>query len=183
MTRRVAQSNVANALVEFYSGRAPDHAGRFLHEIQQWPDDRLEDVHDFIQWLFPLTEPSPINPLAPVVDQETIKAFAAQPELCRNLETSFLRMLRFYGLEMPLEGQPPVQRAVNFAERARNWLHPGNHNHLRITRILKSLTLLGLKQEAAAFLKCLEGIYADTPGGISAISMGFWRKAIAPAET
>ena len=168
-------------LVEFYSGRAPDHAGRFVGQIQQWPDQRLEAVHDFIQWLFPLPEPSPVNPLAPVLDPETIDAFAEQPELRENLRTSFVRMLGFYGLEMRPGGTLAVGRANNFQERAANWLHPGNHNHLRITRILKSLALLGLLEEARAFLGCLETIYAAHPGRISAESLRFWRAAIGPA--
>ncbi len=172
---------MAAQLVEFYSGRAPDHAGRFLHQIQQWPDDRLEAVHDFIQWLFPLAEPSPVNPLAPVLDRETLEAFAAQPELRQNLRLSFLRMLRFYGLKMRSGPPLAIDRATNFSERAANWLHPGNHNHLRITRILKSLALLGLMEEAGAFLKCLEAIYAEDPGQISAVSLRFWRAAIGPA--
>jgi len=169
---------VASRLVEFYSGRAPDHAGRFVGQIQRWPDERLETVHDFIQWLFPLAEASPVNPLAPVLDQETIEAFAARPELRQTLRLSFLRMLDFYGLAME---SGAVLRAANFPERAENWLHPGNHNHLRITRILKSLNLLGLAEEARAFLECLEAIYAQEPGKISGTSLRFWRAAIGPA--
>ncbi|MBZ5631578.1 MAG: hypothetical protein LAO55_00500 [Acidobacteriia bacterium] len=169
---------MASRLVEFYSGRAPDHAGRLIRQIQQWPDEELEAVHDFIQWLFPLPEPSPVNPLAPVLDRETIEAFAAHAELRRSLRVSFLRMLRFYGLEMRSES---VERAANFPERAANWLHPGNHNHLRITRILKSLALLGLAEEARKFLECLETITAEEPGKISAVSLRFWRAAIGPA--
>jgi hypothetical protein len=172
---------LASRLVEFYSGQAPDHAGRFIHQIQQWPDERLEAVHDFIQWLFPLTEPSPVNPLAPVLDRQTIEAFATRPELRQSLRLSFLRMLRFYGLEMLPGPKPAIQRAANFTERAANWLHPGNHNHLRITRILKSLALLGLREEASQFLECLETIYAEKPGRISAVSLRFWREAIEPA--
>ena len=168
---------VASRLVEFYSGRAPDHAGRFLDQIQHWPDERLEAVHDFIQWLFPLAEPSPVNPQAPVIDSETIEAFAAQPELRQNLRVSFLRMLRFYGLEMK---SGAVQPAANFQQRAANWLQTGNHNHLRITRVLKSLTLLGLAEEAGALLECLETICAEHPGKISAVSLRFWRAALEP---
>jgi hypothetical protein len=176
----VAQSNrVATRLVEFYSGRAPDHAGRFVHQIQHWPDERLEAVHDFIQWLFPLAEPSPVNPLAPVLDRETIEAFAAQPELRQNLRVSFLRMLHFYGLEM--DSPAAVQRSADSRKRAANWLHPGNHNHLRITRILKSMALLGLAEEAGALLKCLETVYAEERGRISAVTLGYWRAAIGPA--
>jgi Opioid growth factor receptor (OGFr) conserved region len=174
---------VANPLVEFYSGRAPDHAGRFVGQIQQWPDERLEAVHDFIQWLFPLAEPSPVNPLAPVLDRETIEAFSTQPELRRSPRLSFLRMLRFYGLEVR-SGKPlRVQPAANFDQRGANWLHPGNHNHLRITRILKSMALLGLREEAGALLECLETIYSQHPGKISAVSLRFWRAAIGPAGT
>jgi hypothetical protein len=87
-------------------------------------------------------------------------------------------MLGFYGLEIQPGSAAAVHRAANFSQRAAVWLHPGNHNHLRITRILKSLTLLGLKEEAGAFLECLEAIYADAPDKISATSLRFWRDAI-----
>jgi len=174
---------VASLLAEFYSGRAPDHAGRFLNQIQRWPDERLESVHDFIQWLFPLPEPSPVNPLAPALDRQTVAAFAERPELRESLRGSFLRMLRFYGLKLEPGEPPSVTRAANFSERAAVWLRPGNHNHLRITRILRSLTLLGLKREAAAFLECLEAIYTEDPRRISSVSLGYWRAASGPAGT
>jgi hypothetical protein len=45
-------------IIEFYSGAQPDYRGRYLREMQRWPDDRLETVHDFVQWLFPLPERS-----------------------------------------------------------------------------------------------------------------------------
>jgi Opioid growth factor receptor (OGFr) conserved region len=53
----------------FLSGGAPDNEGRTLSDIQQWSDQRLEAVHDFIQWMFPLMEPIPVNPDAPVLDR------------------------------------------------------------------------------------------------------------------
>jgi hypothetical protein len=43
------------------------HRGRYLREIQEWPDDQLESVHDYIQWLFPLPEPSGFNVAAPAL--------------------------------------------------------------------------------------------------------------------
>src|SRR4051812_18614981 len=113
-------------LVKFYSGAAPDDRGRFLSEIQGWPDHRLEQVHDFIQWLFPLREPSGANPDAPALDDADIREFRSSPELQSNLRASYLRMLSFYSAP------------------AKHWLTPGNHNHLRITRMIKSMRLLGL---------------------------------------
>jgi hypothetical protein len=31
-------------IIGFYSGTVPDHRGRYLHEIQQWADDKLQAV-------------------------------------------------------------------------------------------------------------------------------------------
>jgi hypothetical protein len=68
-------------LIAFYRDGAHDDRGRSLTEILAWPDDRLEDVHDFIQWLFPLPEPSGANPSAPTLDAATIQAFHATPAM------------------------------------------------------------------------------------------------------
>ena len=154
-------SGAKSPILGFYAGESPDDCGRYLAEIPQWPDERLEAVHDYIQWLFPLREPSNFNPEAPVLDAKTIRQFRSRVELKENLRTSFLRMLKFYGLEMTADPTPKIARAGNFEQRSRNWLSPMNHNHLRITRIIKSLRLLGLEAEASAFFDCLNNIYAE----------------------
>lgn len=41
-------------IVDFYSGKATDTSGRTLREIHAWNYHDLENVHDYIQWLFPL---------------------------------------------------------------------------------------------------------------------------------
>ena len=164
-----------NRIVQFFSGEAPDDRGRYLAEIQNWPDHRLEAVHDFIQWMFPLTEPSGVNPSAPLLDAESIREIHSRPELQENLRRSFLRMLRFYGLAWR-DGR--VERAPNFTECAENWLAWGNHNHLRITRILKCLRLAGLENEAAAFFDCLTQLYEAHQGRISPTTFRFWQDAI-----
>jgi hypothetical protein len=168
---------MANRIVEFYSGRAPDHQGRMWNQILGWDDPTLEAVHDYIQWLFPLPEPSPVNPRAPVIDPETIGAFEAQPELRANLRRSFERMLAFYGLALESGDPCRVTRRADFAGHAGNWLRPGNHNHLRLTRILKSARLLSLPSEARALFACLEQIYASQPGAITVETLRFWRSA------
>lgn len=173
---------MSGQIIEFYRGTAPDHRGRFLAEIQQWPDERLESVHDFIQWLFPLLEPSPVNPLAPVLDEAAIDAFHASPELHGNLKASFARMAQFYGFKI-LPGPPvALERAATFAGQAANWLHPYNHNHLRITRILKCLSLLGLGAEARAFFDCLAELYGEEQHHprprISRETFRYWQSAI-----
>jgi len=141
------------SIIGFYSGTQPDHRGRYLHEVQEWPDDQLESVHDYIQWLFPLPEPSGFNIAAPVLTRESAQEFRTRPELQQQLRSSFLRMMTFYGLEVRSGEHITLTRAPNFAAKATGWLSPGNHNHLRITRILWCLTVLGLEAEAKAFLE------------------------------
>src|SRR5580700_986798 len=97
---RAVPSMAVNArIIRFYSGTQPDHRGRYLHEIQVWTDKQLESIHDYIQWLFPLPEPSGFNTAAPVLTPESIREFRTRPELQQKLPGSFLRMMTFYGFE------------------------------------------------------------------------------------
>ncbi|GHT51607.1 hypothetical protein FACS1894102_7520 [Spirochaetia bacterium] len=43
-----------SAIIDFYKGQAPDAKGRMLCDIHKWNYSKLEDVHTYIQWLFPL---------------------------------------------------------------------------------------------------------------------------------
>jgi hypothetical protein len=160
-------------LIAFYRDGARDDRGRTLAEIAAWDDDRLEAVHDFIQWLFPLPERSGANPGAPVLNAEAIAEFRGSAEMRARLRTSFDRMLQFYGLAWSGDAAAIV-RAGNFAARADNWLWPMNHNHLRMTRILRSAQLLGLEMESAALFRALDDLYRDFPGRITARTFVFW---------
>jgi hypothetical protein len=174
---------MANSLIiGFYSGTQPDHRGRYLCDIQQWTDDQLESVHDYIQWLFPMPERSGFNMAAPVLTREDIQEFRTRPDLQGKVRASFLRMMTFYGFEPRPGEQITVRLAPNFAMKRGKWLSPSNHNHLRITRILRCLTVLGLEAEANAFFDCLREIYEaeqskSTPA-ISYETMGYWREAV-----
>ena len=164
-------------MVAFYRGEAPDYKGRTLEALWGWDDGRLEDVHDYIQVLFPLKEPSLFNSRAPLLDDASVAAFRADERVRANLLRSFERMLRFYGFRRDAATGEVVE-AENFADRAREWLTPGDHNHLRITRILKCLSACGLGAEAAAFQKRLLAVAG--PGRVSAESVYYWRNALAP---
>lgn len=168
-------------LIAFYRDGAPDDSNRTLAQILGWDDRRLEAIHNYIQWLFPLPERSGANPSAPTLDPATIAEFRATPVMRDRLRQAFLRMLRFYGLGLTRESTdsptPVVTRAANFAPRSHEWLSPMNHNHLRLTRILRSLRLLGLEAESAALFRTLESIRHDFPGRISPRTFDYWRDA------
>ncbi|HEX4944940.1 MAG TPA: opioid growth factor receptor-related protein [Usitatibacteraceae bacterium] len=167
-------------LVSFYGHTGPDHRGRMLRDIRASDISWLEGTHDFIQWLFPIPEPSRVNALAPLLTPADIEAFAANPGMRNELLLSLEVMLRFYGLELSgTPGAPRVERGANYATRSAEWLERP-HNFLRISRILRSLTLLGCAPEARAMLECLEGIYAENAQEIGSDTLRYWRRAIEP---
>jgi len=173
----VPPAPATDPIVAFFQG-GRDPAGRTLAEILAWSDDRLEAVHDYIQWLFPTRQPSGVNPDAPIVSDATVAAFAADLVLTDRLRLAFDRMLAFYGLRR--KGRRIELDPSGFPLRSRVWLRPGNHNHLRLTRIMQSAAALGLRADALALQRCLlEDICAGPQGDtVSRRTVAFWSDAV-----
>jgi opioid growth factor receptor-like protein len=164
-------------LTRFFGGGADDD-GRTLEEIVGWDDARLEMVHDYIQWLFPLPERSGANPWAPMLDATTIATIRGSAEMQERLREAFERMLAFYGFALEDDA---VVEGPRFVAAAQNWLHSGNHNHLRLTRMLRSLRVLGMEHEARALWGALRTLcQRETAAGrrtITPETFAFWRQA------
>jgi hypothetical protein len=171
----------SDPIVGFYSG-ARDAEGRTLEEVLSWDDNRLEAVHDYIQWVFPTRQPSGVNPDAPLIDDGTVRAFADAPVLREGLLRALDRMLAFYGLRRTATADGAHRVDIDrsrFRDRATIWLHPGNHNHLRLTRIMESLSTLGLRAEAAALQRCLtEDVSGEAGDRITTRTLQFWQRAV-----
>ena len=147
-----------------------------LAEIIKQDDDWLEATHDYIQWLFPTKEFSRVTPDSPVLDKATITAFHTDEILRGHLKAAFIRILRFYGLRLTVNG---LVKGSSWETRKANWFTENTHNSLRITRILKCLSALGMNTEALAFqagLRTLCEIESDC--GIDEVALRFWREAV-----
>ncbi|KAL8960762.1 MAG: hypothetical protein Q9183_005409 [Haloplaca sp. 2 TL-2023] len=164
--------------VRFYSNTAPasDSRGRTLVDILSFDRSQLETRHDYIQLLFPLPERSPFNPSAPIIDKATFHQFACRPDLQARLRSSLTMMLSFYGFEL-VASSNAVERHPDFLAASKNWLKPFNHNHLRITRIIRSCRILGLEEEAEGFYRALVKVADDFPEKRLGKSMLYWRRA------
>src|SRR5262245_3775127 len=126
-----------SAVVAFYRGSGRDHRGRLLSHILGFSLDELERHHDYIQWLFPLPEPSGANASAPLLTQQDIAAFQYEKLLQDALLRSFELLLHFYGLELDIHAEhAEIRPSTHFDDRRRVWLTMGNHNFLRISRML-----------------------------------------------
>ncbi|MFL6247852.1 MAG: opioid growth factor receptor-related protein [Thermoanaerobaculia bacterium] len=166
-------------ILRFYRLEDTDSEGRTLTEIWTWNHVQLERTHDYIQWLFPLRRRSSFNWAAPVLTEETVKAFLDDSELRERFKRSFRLMLNFYGLALvePPDGPVSIMTGPEFAVRSRQWLRADDHNHLRLSRILASMHLLGFAAYSRALFQCLDGISAQNPGCVTDETLGYWRRA------
>lgn len=85
-------------------------------------------------------------------------------------------MIRFYGFEVD-ENSRNLIKGSNWDKASKNWVMRFNHNHLRITRIIRSLRVLGLETEAENFYLALAEVHEHT-GRISETSLMYWTRAV-----
>ncbi|KAG8214560.1 opioid growth factor receptor conserved region-domain-containing protein [Butyriboletus roseoflavus] len=120
--------------------------------------DELERNHAYIQWLFPIQEDG-MNMCAFRLLPHEIGMMRNNEEITCRLMRSYEMMLDFYGMcllsDTGLLGRSLPPR--DFESRYRNLLSQTyragkSHNNLRITRILKCLSELGLEHLNAGFL-------------------------------
>ncbi|KAJ8257185.1 hypothetical protein GJAV_G00182840 [Gymnothorax javanicus] len=141
--------------LKFYLNEIPSSPDEVSIEAfhKEWKTDykRLERVHSYIQWLFPLREPG-VNYMAFELTKKEIQAFRENEEAKRRLVESYELMLGFYGIQLLDKGTGEVKRAENWRERFAN-LERNMHNNLRITRILKSLGELGFEHYQAPLVR------------------------------
>jgi hypothetical protein len=164
-------------LIDFYRDIDPDSEGRMLVEMWGWSDEKLEVCHDYIQWWFPTLTKSMFNEDAPEPDEEDMILFRSDSELKNNLSCSFYRFLVFLGLQCESSESAVCDHLIpspNFDKKRYIWSE-FNHNHLRITRVLESLRLLGLKVEAELLLNFLESANKLYGTSISTNTLSHWR--------
>jgi hypothetical protein len=149
---------VARPIVMFLEGEGVDARGRTVFDVLSMNDVALEHTHDFIQWLFPLPEPSSAVPDSPVLTPDDIQAIRVSDLAPMALAAGTDRMSAFY-------------------RSTHDWLMPNDHNHLRITRIIRSLRLLVGDAEADAFRDDILERVEATRAPVSVRSRGYWATA------
>jgi hypothetical protein len=143
----------------FLRGEAHDANGRLLADTLAFDDQRIESVHDFVQWLFPLREASQAVPGSPVLGASEAAAIRADPLARQGLGAALDRMSRFYG-------------------ETNGWLRSFDHNHLRITRIITAVgDLLGAAEAQAFHARIID---RNTAFGspVNQTSLRYWRQAL-----
>lgn len=146
-------------MIAFLSGRGPDGTGRRLDQVLAFSDQELEAAHDYIQWLFPLMEPSRAVPGSPVLS-------AAERDLIRGDEVLQQALLR------------AARRMQRFYDENDHWLRAYDHNHLRITRIVRALRMLVGIEAAEGFLSAIMARHLGAGQPVNQQSVTFWQEAL-----
>lgn len=176
-------------IIDFFNNKVVHPNGYSLSDIiDGYSNDKLEKSHDIIQWLFPLSEPSHFNPDAPLLTQEDIDYFSSLEAryAAGNYYCTIHRMLAFFGLKISfspsIDYQTDVELADDFEARKYTWAEAFNHNHLRITRMLKSMVLLGWGEWARAICDFLVEYKGDSSGNndwkVNENSKQYWIEAV-----
>ena len=134
-----------NSIPSFYLNNDDEHPdGYTFGAVVEWEDDQLEYVHNWVQWCFPLPEASVYQPDSPTLSKRDIEIIKSNPVIQGRVEDMTWRVIDFFDRKPHL------------------WMVPYSHNHLRITRIIKSLNLIASPKFAARFYHFIMWRYASS---------------------
>lgn len=152
-----------SAVIDFYMGLKADGCKHLLLDTWEWSLDRLEEEHDYIQWWFPLEEPSAYNKDAPILTEEDIEAFKGNTELTSRALNSVHTYMRFLFF------------------RKHIWATGPDHNHLRITRMLKFVNRIFANSMLPEMLLAQINVMVASVDGhdkINKTTIRFWVEAV-----
>jgi hypothetical protein len=157
-----------SANLHFYENRCTSRPqGAFVDDIVNlWRGqyELLEAHHGYIQWLFPIRDASAFNDSSQPLQVHEAVAIRSSKVLLQRFVLAVDLMLDFYGFQL-LRGGPGVPPPLLYGvtvmadrkqrmRRFRNF-ELNTHNDRRVTRMLKSMTEMGLEQAQLMWLRSL----------------------------
>ncbi|KEQ18956.1 NADAR domain-containing protein [Endozoicomonas numazuensis] len=125
-----------------------------INAIRALDETAMEAEHDYIQLLFPNFEVSGANPESPRLTPQMVFELQHSPVLQQQLKASLDQMLSFWGLTRQGDS---IQIDPDKGVAHGKWmLNNGDHNHKRITRVIKCLMAVGYDSCAASLERTLQ---------------------------
>lgn len=140
--------------IKFLSGEEiQDKSFKFrsCEEFRKASDGDLEKHHDYIQVVFPNLEKSRYANQDLYLNKnlkkwkELMQNLEIRLKIQKNLKLNLIRILKFFGFEVTLGEDSEITKLV--AKNDGVVFNPGDHNSLRLTRVLKCLKIFGLDDE------------------------------------
>lgn len=161
-------------IIDFFDG-GNDGENRSFESSLAYSLDWMETCHDYIQWFFPLPEPSMFHPDAPILSEEEIQALQqdvlAQNQRYQNVMLLVDKFLYFLGI---LRTDQSFE--LSDGGREKIWLGNFNHNQFRMTRMLRFMCLIGLQTMAR---KLVAFLYDECNAKQAKFNI-YWQEAVEP---
>ncbi len=141
---------------DFLKGNEPDIYKRYLKDIWMMSDDQIENKHNFIQWIFPLNVKSNAVPSSPILTKKEIICIKKSEIVQKNIKKSAEWFLKFLSSNS-------------------YWICQNNHNHYRITRVIKSLRLIHSNEEAEKFKNSIMNLIQGNEKKINLTNIQYWK--------
>ena len=151
-------ANSKNSVFHFLAEERTNNNGWSLSDIWKFNDIQIENTHTFIQWVFPTDEPSRATPGSPALNEQEVLAIRNNEKAKKNLSIS-------------------ADWYFNFLSRNSFWRKPYDHNHLRITRVIKSLRLLCGDDEADYYKEKFWQLLGADMSVIPSKTIEYWEDA------
>lgn len=165
----------------FMMNRIPCTDGYFFKDILSYNNFFFEHDHKYIAYLFPTEDHRRIKRNAPVVTPKDIEVFKGSKSLQTAHTRALDRFLTYLGLTRLGRSLAPLDRNT-FTKSKHHWLRPLANDHKRISRVLRSLTLLGNAPLASALY--LEFVrIGSSYGDIDLVAHVHWRDALIEPNT
>ena len=134
-----------------------DFKGRTLEQIWRYTDEEIEQIHDYIQIVFPLNKPSTSIFHGHYLDDDNA---VGRIKTNKSIKQNIIKSSEWF---------------LSFLKRNESWKNQYNHNHLRITRIIECLRLIVSDEKANEFYKNILELSYDKK--INKITLDFWGNA------
>lgn len=141
----------------FLEGKQKNMFGLSLNDFLSYNNKQIENEHGWIQWVFPTPEQS-AHDYSPPCSLNDIKR-RNNDKIQSNMRKCYHKIRGFYS-----------------TERSKKWITKNNHNYLRISRILRSLRVFGLNDEADEFFSYLTVIYKNNPDVVTKQTYEIWKE-------
>jgi len=161
-------------IASFMLGETPDKLGRYIEQLLAHNHFWLEHDHKYIQVLFPIDEGTKFNSHAPLVTLADRELFAKNDSLRLAHLKALDLMLGFWGMKRQ---ENEIISELPLSPKNHVWLKSNDHNQLRLTRVIRSLTLLGNRDIAARLCKFVVDA-AVTSGTVSDKAINYWCNAL-----
>jgi hypothetical protein len=122
-----------HAIISFLEGASANGDGLTLAQIWEFDDEQIERNHSFIQWVFPTDLKSGSNNLSAVLSVTELGMLQNNDAIAQNIEKS-------------------ISWFLSFLSKYNHWITNYNHNHLRVSRIIRSTALLHSVELAKWFM-------------------------------